>query len=88
MNPPANKTMMIQIADLIESPTTKAIARLFGVLCDLGLGGYISLLGFGMIQPKRNLEKGTRILKKYGMFFRIAGPVIALKGLVGLLQLI
>jgi hypothetical protein len=80
--------MIIQIADFIESPTTQAIARLLAVLLDIGGGTYFCLLGFGVIKPKRNLEQGQRILKKYGLFFRLVGLMLVFRGLVGLSKLI
>ncbi len=80
--------MIIQIADFIESPTTQAIARLLAILLDIGGGVYFCLLGFGVIKPKRNMEQGTRILKKYDIFFRAVGLMLVIRGLVGLFKLI
>ncbi len=78
--------MLIQIADFIESPITQTIARLLAILLDIGGGAYIGLLGFGVIKPKRNMEKGTKIIKKYGLFFQLVGLMLVLRGLVGVLQ--
>ncbi len=46
----------------------------------LVFGIYFTLVGFGKVAVSKDAEKNTQWLAKYGTFFKVAGPVMALGG--------
>jgi hypothetical protein len=46
------------------------------------LGVWVLLIGVGKARVSKNPEAGAVWLKKWGLVFRIAGPIMALAGIV------
>jgi hypothetical protein len=46
------------------------------------LGVWVLLIGLGKAQVSKNPEAGAAWLKKWGIVFRIGGPIMVLAGIV------
>ncbi len=60
------------------------IALVIDALIPLACGTYVSLIGYGVVSPSRDRQKGEAWRKKWGGFARVAGPLIVLWGAYGL----
>ncbi|MBC8372990.1 MAG: hypothetical protein H8E53_05300 [Planctomycetes bacterium] len=43
-------------------------------------GAYFTLIGLGKVAVSKKAEKNTEWLNKYGMFLKIAGPIMVVCG--------
>lgn len=49
-------------------------------LISLALGGWVSLIGFGVVSASKDKTRNDELRKKYGTFFKVGGILIALWG--------
>ena len=49
------------------------------------VGVYFTLIGFGKVAVSKNAESNADWLSRYGKFFKIFGPIIAVGGAIRLL---
>jgi hypothetical protein len=52
----------------------------------LAAGVYVSLVGFGVVSASKDKKKGEEWRKKWGVFMKIAGPLIAIWGVFSLVR--
>jgi uncharacterized membrane protein YphA (DoxX/SURF4 family) len=50
------------------------------------LGTYFLLIGFGKVKVSKNPAANTNFIQKWGTFFRIAGVIIVIAGIVLLIS--
>ena len=48
---------------------------------EIFLGVYILLVGLGKVKVSKNPIANANFIEKWGLFFRIAGPIIAIVGI-------
>lgn len=62
------------------------ISLVFDVILALGLGVWMVLLGFKVVTINRDPEKSAAWHQRWGVFMKIAGPLVVLWGLYNLIR--